>query len=170
MCILLSHGCFFYAQWGGQSEDCGVQDPASGKTQNCPKHDISTEGLLAGVITISTDFEMGALGYAGLEALTTEQCYSKGTFLDCPDGRDTSPADSSDTLCSLLECSGFSFYEQVIHLSYWFSLKQLWELPGPGRDPPGCDYWKECARRAPLAFDARAPAPKRARSSSTPRR
>ena len=131
--------------------DCGVQDPGTGKTVYCPKHDINIQGLLAGVITVKTDFDLGSLGYVGLEALTTEACYSKGIFMECPDGRATAPIDQSKTICSLLECSGFEWSEQVIHLSYWFSLKQLWELPGPGRDPPGCNYWKECVPSARLA-------------------
>jgi len=139
--ILLSHLCFFYAQWGGQAKDCGVQDPDTGLVSACPKHDTTKEGLTAGEITVATNFQMGSAGYAALEALTTKACYSKGTFLECPEGHDTTPASKSDTLCSLLECSGVSFNQQVIHLSYWFSLKQLWGMPGSYRDPPNCNYW-----------------------------
>jgi len=139
--ILLSHLCFFYAQWGGQAKDCGVQDPDTGLVSACPKHDTTKEGLTAGEITVATNFQMGSAGYAALEALTTKACYSKGTFLECPEGHDTTPASKSDTLCSLLECSGVSFNQQVIHLSYWFSLKQLWGMPGNYRDPPNCNYW-----------------------------
>ena len=140
--ILLSHLCFFYAQWGGQDKDCGVQDPDTGLVSACPKHDTTKDGLTAGEITVATNFQMGSAGYAAMEALTTKACYSKGTFLECPEGHDTAPVSKSDTLCSLLECSGVSFNQQIIHLSYWFSLKQLWGMPGSYRDPPNCNYWK----------------------------
>lgn len=141
--IVASHLAFLYAQLGGQEQECGFQDPKSLVVVPCPK-EVHFDGLLAGIIKLHADFDAGSAAALALETLTTSTCYGQGRYVDCPSGRETAVLatgeSATDSLCTLLECSGATVELPVLHLSYWYSIVHLWEQPGP-TEPPGCDVY-----------------------------
>ena len=128
--IIVSHVSFMYAQWGGQDEDCGFQDPKTLVLVGCPTDRIEPNGLLAGVIKLHVEFDASSVAGTALEVLSDDMCYAKGRYVDCSADRRTpilaANESMADTLCTLLECNGGNVYMPVIHVSYWYSLTHLW--------------------------------------------
>ena len=120
---LASHAFFLYAQLSGMASDCGPPP-----TPTCPLHgNLDPGGLLVGGVYAHIDYEAGGWLAAGLSEITGSQCYDHDKYLDCPLGTRTPlPANLDDTLCSLLECGGFDFTANLLHLSYIFSIHELW--------------------------------------------
>jgi len=145
--IVFAHAFFLYAQWGGQGQDCGIADPETDKSRSCPKHEVDTQGLLSAVVYAHTEFELGSLGYPVLEGLTMHQCYGRDEFMDCPEGRESpigmQGMSKNESLCRLIGCNGFSFQQQVLHMAYWTSIRQMYFLPGKGTTPEGCELHKD---------------------------
>lgn len=136
---------FFIAQLGGAADDCGVKD--HNQSHPCPDADhTNPAGMFAAVIGAHVDFDTAGIGSGGLEALSTELCYAKGSYMQCPDGRNTQFQKSdmsnlSNVACTVLECNGGGFADVLVHDSYIQAIKQLWDMKSgahAGRPAAAC--------------------------------
>ena len=117
----------------GQNERCGFTD-STGHYVNCVEP-LGRDGLLAAYASAHLDYDTSGALELALEGATTDLCYSKGHYVDCTAGRRTrimTPGENAtQELCTLLECNGAALELPLTHMSYTFTLRELWDREGP---------------------------------------
>ena len=129
--ILLGHGLFAYAQASGINSDC-----VYGTTQNttCENGDdsynVAAGGLMKGVISAHLDMEPRRLVGTAAHIVDDMLCAPHGMLMDCPNGDSTTvsiPLAAEADACRVLQCGGVTLEITEIHISYWYSIKEMWE-------------------------------------------
>ena len=96
---------------------------------------MAVGGLLQATLDAHLEYDAAGLLKAGLETLAQEECFQKGRYVECDEGRHAHSAE----LCSILECRGIEFQDLLLHISYLYSIDHLWNQPGwrPREKPTG---------------------------------
>ena len=134
ICICTAHAFFFYAQLSGLDTECGP-NPPEGPGPCAQYTPIKPGGLMQAALDVHMDYDAAGVLKTGLETLTQEDCFNKGKYVECKEGRST----PSTEICSILECRGLEFKDLLLHISYFYSIDHLWSQPGwrPDEKPTG---------------------------------
>jgi len=133
--IAVAHVCFGYAQLSGVPQDCGADNMTCPQFVDRDVFPFPPGGLMKGIVRAHVDFRAAGLLDLALNELTEAVCYSKGHYMECPDGDDTfvpmgALNQTVETLCTALQCGGIEIDDIVLHVSYLYSVEKLWTQPG----------------------------------------